>query len=86
MQHFIDKNIKFSLNTDDPCVMNCNFQSEIKACHDKLDFNYTQIAQFFINGAEASFLNQNDKKKLVSEIKKRTQTWLNVVDKTQITA
>ena len=75
----MEKNINFSISTDDPGVMQCDFQSEIIACHNKLGLNYTQIAQLFVNAAKASFLNQNDKAKLIVEIEKRTMKWLNIV-------
>ena len=50
---------------------------EIDVCRKKLDMDWNQIGQCFINGAQAAFIDDpKEKQKLVDTVTKRVNIWI----------
>lgn len=67
--------INYGINSDDPVVLNCQYQGEIDIIRDKCGFSKWDVANCWIRAAQASFMNKHDKMKLVQQIIQRIQTY-----------
>ena len=72
---FKEYGINFGINSDDPGVFNVNYQGEVNIIRHKCGFSKWDVAKSWIRAAKASFLNENDKQKLVKEIENRIQVY-----------
>ncbi|KRY66618.1 Adenosine deaminase, partial [Trichinella pseudospiralis] len=71
VRRFLKDQLNFSINTDDPTILDNNMCSEFEICKDKLGFTETDLHFATCNAARSSFLETDEKEQLLSNIKKQ---------------
>ena len=69
VRKFIDIGIPVSINTDDPKMFGNSLAMEYQALHDVFGFTENQIFGIILNSVETTWLDQDEKDRLVSQIK-----------------
>jgi len=64
IKQFKKKNIKFTINTDNPIRHNCSLSKEYQILIEKIGFTLTDIKESLQNSLEASFVSKNLKQEL----------------------
>jgi adenosine deaminase len=72
IKEFYKRDILVTLNTDDPTFFDISLIDEYWNLHDKLGFSMSDIKNVIINGFQATFLPEKDKKRYIREVEK---TW-----------
>ncbi|ETO28906.1 hypothetical protein RFI_08221 [Reticulomyxa filosa] len=75
---FAQKGVSFGINTDDPCVMATDYSHEVETCSQLIRLDEKTILQSFVNSARATFLNGEEKEKLVKTIEERVNKRVSV--------
>lgn len=57
-----DKGINVTLNTDDPAISDITMSSELQLAMDTFNFTIDEIKEIILNGLNASFLTEKEKK------------------------
>merc|ERR1712083_993309 len=68
---FEKNGMNWGINSDDPAVLNCSYQGDVDVLINECKLSKDAIAAAWIRAAEASFLNDIEKKELVKEITNR---------------
>lgn len=68
---FKKNGLNFGINTDDPEVLNCSYQSECDLLMTKCGFTKNDIADAIICAADASFIDREQKEVLIQEVTRR---------------
>lgn len=67
IREYFDQGILFTVNTDNPGVSGTNITQEYKVLAEKFGFSKGEITTLILNGVEASFLDEAEKKELRRE-------------------
>nr|AAT39739.1 adenosine deaminase [Trichinella spiralis] len=70
-RRFLKDQLNFSINTDDPTILDNSMCSEFEICKEKLGFTETDLHVATCNAARSSFLEIDEKEQLLSNIKKQ---------------
>ena len=65
-----DQGVLVVVNTDDPTFFNCTLIDEFWLLHSELNFTMDEIKQVVINGFKASFLDDSQKTRYISQVEK----------------
>jgi len=77
MRDFVKYGMHFSLATDDPMVFQTDLDAETVICHHKMDMSWEQIAECFIRGAQAAFIDDpQEKQALIDTVTRRAEYWV----------
>jgi adenosine deaminase len=68
VRRYFDRGIIITINTDDPKMFGNSLAEEYRALQSELDFSQEDIRKLILNGIQASWLPENDKKKLNSSV------------------
>ncbi|KAL5493624.1 hypothetical protein EMCRGX_G014828 [Ephydatia muelleri] len=74
LKQFVADGTSFSLSTDDPGVMQCNIADEYILA-EKMGLNEKQLIQSVFSAAHASFLPDEEKKQLLTELDSRMKLY-----------
>jgi len=70
---FLDREIPFSINTDDPKMFGNSLAEEYQAIKDTFKLTNKEIHSIIINSIKTTWLNEKDKEKLTAEFKQELQ-------------
>lgn len=68
LPHMLKKGLKVTVNTDDPSVSRITLSNEFQTIHEKLNVSMDALKRSVIASAEASFLPDSEKAKLVKNL------------------
>ncbi|MFQ5421307.1 MAG: adenosine deaminase, partial [Anaerolineae bacterium] len=66
-----DLGLRVTINTDDPTVSNINLTDEYEIATTMLGQGYLDLRQMVLNAAEAAFLPEDGRKRLVAYFQKQ---------------
>ncbi|TVY01019.1 adenosine deaminase [Paenibacillus cremeus] len=64
IRDYFERGIKVTVNTDNPTVSGTNLTKEYRVLADKFGFAATELAELVMNGVEAAFLEESEKRVL----------------------
>jgi adenosine deaminase len=73
---FKNERILFSINTMEPLFLCCSLRSELDKCQKFLQFTDKDLHNCWHRAAQASFLKETEKKKLIKIIEKRAGPYI----------
>ncbi|MEK3882247.1 adenosine deaminase [Paenibacillus sp. PL2-23] len=76
LRAYFDLGIPVTVNTDNLTVSNTTITREYAIVRDKLGFGDAELAKLAMNGANAAFLSGDEKRSLVSAMKRGLDAWL----------
>ena len=65
---FLDSNVKFTINTDDPTVCNTLLKDELKYIANTFNLNIADIVRIELNAIKSSFASDEVKKDIINKI------------------
>lgn len=68
IREYYDRGIMVTVNTDNPSVSGTDITKEYRILAEKFGFSVSELATLIMNGAEASFLEDGEKKSLKREL------------------
>ncbi|KFD48688.1 hypothetical protein M514_10399 [Trichuris suis] len=70
-KRFLKDRINFSINTDDPTILDNSMNSEFDLCKEKLQFTDHDLFYAVCNAARSAFLKEEDRQALLSKVKRQ---------------
>ncbi len=77
IQQMMEKDMRVTLNSDDPAYMNGYIGDVFNAVQAALDLNPTQIYKLCRNAFEAAFLSDSKKREYISKLDEVSREWEN---------
>lgn len=76
LREYFDLGIPVTVNTDNLTVSHTTITKEYAILRDELGFSNEEIASIAMNGASAAFLQDGEKERLLSDMKRELDAWL----------
>ena len=70
LRPMVEAGLTTTINTDDPSISRISLSSEFQMIHDQLGFSISKLKEQTMNAAQAAFLSDEERKRLVKEFKK----------------
>ncbi|MCI0771145.1 MAG: adenosine deaminase, partial [Chloroflexi bacterium] len=67
IKNYFDRGIMVTVNTDDPLMFGNTLSGEYRLLHERLGFSQDEVRQVILNGVEATWLPEDNKRELVAE-------------------
>jgi adenosine deaminase len=77
IKQYFQKGLMVTLNSDDPTMFNTSINQEYSALAQKLGFTVADLKRLSVNGIDASFVSDGDKKSMKSQFEKEWAQLLN---------
>jgi adenosine deaminase len=77
IKQYFQKGLMVTVNSDDPTMFNASISQEYLALVQKLGFTVSDLKRLSLNGIDASFMSDGDKKSMKSQFEKEWEHLLN---------
>ena len=67
IKNYFDRGIMVTVNTDDPLMFGNTLSGEYRLLHERLGFSQDEVRQVILNGVEATWLPEDNKRELATE-------------------
>jgi adenosine deaminase len=74
VKHYFDEGIRITINTDNLTVSDTNLTKEYEVLQQKFGFTNRELGQLVLNGVEAAFLPDHEKRSLYREMEQELET------------
>ncbi|ANE46570.1 adenosine deaminase [Paenibacillus swuensis] len=71
IREYMEQGVKVTINTDNPSVSGTNLTREFLMLREKLDFSIREMTALVLNGLDAAYLEDSEKKALKREVRAR---------------